>query len=282
MAKTIIGKSNYLFLTSEEVQNKRDVTNNSLRQLNQTYVPFIKNFALIVFPNKIVVCKDYFDGYKTNSFQTDLYRCVLKNNFVYEPDKFDFNDFYKTDSHMNLKGSLKIYYSFIETLKSLFKIDMEPKCINIEAKHVENLGEVNLGIGDLTWKDNLGDQILQSVEDTFYSSPEVCPVYCKKVIKIDDSLRVLNYQLVDETSLFEDQVVSWSNIISPKILYQKNDGKKHRVLIFYDSFLLSTISLYINMFEEVFLVKTNFNHELIKKINPNYIFEFRCERFLLL
>jgi len=35
------------------------------------------------------------------------------------------------------------------------------------------------------------------------------------------------------------------------------------------------------MFSEVYMIKSAFNNKIIEKINPDYIFEFRVERFLL-
>ena len=57
--------------------------------------------------------------------------------------------------------------------------------------------------------------------------------------------------------------------------------EKIKVLIFYDSFLLNMIPIYIELFNEVYLIKKVYNNELIQLINPDYIFEFRVERFLL-
>ena len=60
----------------------------------------------------------------------------------------------------------------------------------------------------------------------------------------------------------------------------KNIDKKHRVIIFYDSFLISTLYLYLKMFNEVYLIKTGYNPKFIKQLKPDYTFEFRVERFL--
>lgn len=49
--------------------------------------------------------------------------------------------------------------------------------------------------------------------------------------------------------------------------YKKREGIK--VLIFHDSFLTHTYDLYINLFDEVYMVKSNFNQYLIDNINPD-------------
>jgi hypothetical protein len=84
------------------------------------------------------------------------------------------------------------------------------------------------------------------------------------------------------TSLLEDKIVSWE-VISKYILYINNNilKNKYKVLIFYDSFLLSTISLYMELFKEVYMIKSMYNEEIKKLINPDYVFEFRIERFLM-
>jgi len=40
------------------------------------------------------------------------------------------------------------------------------------------------------------------------------------------------------------------------------------------------MSLYIKMFEEVYMIKDVYNRKIIEKINPDLIFEYRVERFL--
>ena len=76
-----------------------------------------------------------------------------------------------------------------------------------------------------------------------------------------------------------DKIIDWT-IISKYILYKINPDLKYKVLIFYDSFLLSTLELYLTMFNTVYVAKTIYNNNLIQLIKPDYIFEFRCERFL--
>jgi hypothetical protein len=40
------------------------------------------------------------------------------------------------------------------------------------------------------------------------------------------------------------------------------------------------MELFIYTLSETYIVKNTFNEELIEKIKPDYIFEFRAERFL--
>jgi hypothetical protein len=70
-------------------------------------------------------------------------------------------------------------------------------------------------------------------------------------------------------------------MLSNYILYVKNSEKKYKIVIFFDSFLASSLQLYIPLFNEIYLIKTCFDISLINLINPDYVFEFRCERFLI-
>lgn len=70
--------------------------------------------------------------------------------------------------------------------------------------------------------------------------------------------------------------------MSKYILYQKNIcDNKLKVIIFYDSFLISLLSLYLELFEEVYMIKDFYNNDIINIIKPNFVFEFRIERFLV-
>jgi hypothetical protein len=85
--------------------------------------------------------------------------------------------------------------------------------------------------------------------------------------------------LNDETLLLENKIVGW-DIFSNYIIYKKNNDRKHKIIIFYDSFLINILPLYLNLFNEVYLIKNVYSNNLIDLINPDYVFEFRAERFL--
>lgn len=141
------------------------------------------------------------------------------------------------------------------------------------------MSNLQIGIGDLTWTSNLGNQILNDITDTYYYSNDIDNVYMKHIILENDKIRLLKNNLIDITNDHINSIIDW-NIVSNSILYQKNENKNHTVLIFYDGFLLSTISLYLNMFKHVYMYKNIYDKDLINIIKPDYIFEFRCERFL--
>ena len=79
----------------------------------------------------------------------------------------------------------------------------------------------------------------------------------------------------------KNEFARW-DIISKYIIYIKNENinPKIKVLIFYDSFLLHSLQLYFDLFYEIYFIKNVYNIETINLIKPDFVFEFRCERFL--
>ena len=122
------------------------------------------------------------------------------------------------------------------------------------------MSDLQLGIGDLLWESNLGDQYVEDHTDNFYYSDDIEYIYCKQKIQENDKLRILSKDLNDETNKLIGRNVSWE-ILSTYILHKKNICKnKLKVLIFYDSFLTSSLSLYLDLFEEVYMVKEIYNN----------------------
>lgn len=131
---------------------------------------------------------------------------------------------------------------------------------------------------------NLGDQVLNDVNDTYYYSNDFELLYCRHKITKNNQIRLLtNCQtaLVDVTDKYIDSIIDW-NIVSSLILYKKNTNvnNKYKVLIFHDSMILSMLSIYLNMFYQVYTCKNRFDASIIELVNSDYIFEFRIERFL--
>jgi len=179
-----------------------------------------------------------------------------------------------------LKGSYIIYLEFIKKCNSLYNTNLTPKVININVLNNVELSSLNLGLGDLTWPTNLGNQVLQDKTDNYYYSDDMQHFYLRYIIKKDHEYVFYDYNLMDATNNLENNIVDW-NIISKYIIYKKNNLKKCKVVIFYDSFLLSTLPLYMELFHEVYMIKNEYSSKLIESIKPNYVFEFRVERFLL-
>jgi len=313
--KTLIGKNGYLFLQNDSARELEVHCNNLCLVSDNFYKKYLNDkhkLLHIVMPNKSYICNKYLpDGYNcifrpgyekyVSFFSNHLLDGVtcLKND--------DENVFYKTDTHMNLYGAYIMYKSFVRKTNELFDLQIEYRKIYIQKMEnviLRNIG--GKGIGDLTWHMNLGDQILDNIEDDYFYTNDFEEIYMSYKIADDfvngevilptcasnsstsvsgnlSIIRILqfnNKSLSDVTSLNIGTVIDW-HIISKYILYKKNNIiPAHKVLIFYDSFLLSTLPLYISMFNEIYLSKSAFNNDLIELINPDYIFVFQVERFM--
>ena len=290
MSKTLIGKENYLFLQNDSGKELKIHNENLDLVPDDFYLKYSENFnkfLLVLFPNKSLVHKKYLPDSYDLKFRPGFikYNNYLKDHILdgysFLEDKVD--TYYKTDTHINLKGNYITYLNFVDKIKDLFDIDVEKKNIVLKEKiYQEGLSNLNLGIGDLTWDQNLDNQILEERSDTYFYSEQIREMYVKYIFTNNSNLRIKDKNLNDVTNEYIDSSLSW-NIISNYILYQKNNCFKNKktILIFYDSFLLHAIDLYLDLFDEVYFSKSIYDTNLINLIQPDYIFEFRCERFLM-
>ena len=285
MNKTLIGKNNILFLNNDSCK-ELEVHCNNLDLVNDKNLSnySFHNFFIFVFPNKSLIYKDYLpDKYKFKYRPAlEIYKNKFKQNLfdLYEILKNEQDVYYKTDTHINLKGNYIVYKFFIDFLNKKLNMNIIARNIELKLKTCE-LSSVPYGIGDLTWKTNLGDQILNEKNDNFYYN-EYTDFYNTYKIQDEKNIRFLNYELIDETKILENQIAHW-NIILKYIMYKNNNNNNtvpFKVLIFYDSFLLNILPLYLELFKEVYLIKSVYNNKIINLIKPDYIFEFRVERFL--
>jgi hypothetical protein len=285
MNKTLIGREGYLFLQNDSAGeleihcNNICTTNNNTINMYRLY----NNFMLIIFPDKTIVYNIFLpDGYTAKYRPSvDIYKQLLSDKVI---DTYDIvkniDSFYKTDTHMNFLAAYECYIHTINEINRKFSINIVPINIKIDKKECI-LSETGIGIGDLTWEMNLGNQILDSKIDNYYYTNDISNVYCTYNINNNGNIRILNNSFKDITRDLENNIIDW-NIISKYILYTNNSNcnKKFKTLIFYDSFLLSTLNLWIQTLSETYFVKSIFNPQLIDIIKPDYIFEFRLERYL--
>lgn len=284
MNKTLIGKENYLFLINDSARELEVHCNNLNLINNKSFEKYtFNNYYLIVFPNKSILYNIYLPDNYIAKYRPAIeeYSRVLKDKLIdtYDVLKKNEDTYYKTDSHINIKGSYIVYKYFIEQINKLCNLNIEIKEITL-LKKTCILQEIGLGIGDLTWKSNLGYQTLENIIDTFYYSNDFEYIYYKHKIKINDTLRLLDKNFIDKNIELEDSVVSWE-ILSNYILYQKNVCNNNlKVIIFYDSFLSNILDLYLSMFQEIYMIKSIYDNSIISVLKPDYVFEFRIERFL--
>jgi len=190
------------------------------------------------------------------------------------------DSFYKTDTHPNLLGVYEIYKLFINTINSRFGLNISVMQINIQCNNCI-LTDLNLGIGDLTWLSNKGELVLDNVYDNYYYTDSIDMIYNKYIFKDSGPLRILDNSLNDKTNNFKDNMLGW-DIVSNNILYYNNISSniKFKSIIFCDSFIIHFIGLFLQTLSETYIIKDVFKPDIIDKINPDYIFEFRAERFL--
>ena len=286
MNKTLIGKNEYLFLINDS-SKELEVHCNNLNLVNDKTLSRFKfnNFLLIVFPNKSLIYKDLLPEKYVVKYRPAIedYKKILNNKLIdtYSILINEDYSYYKTDTHINIKGGFIVYKYFIQYVNNYYNLNINPRNINIKNK-ICQLTELNLGLGDLLWKTNLGEQIVKDCSDIFYYCDEIEYIYHVHKIENEDKIRILSKSLTDETEKLHllGAIIDW-NILSNFILYQKNDcNNKLKVLIFYDSFLSSLLSLYLELFHEVFMIKEIYNNDIINIVKPDYVFEFRVERFL--
>jgi len=286
MHKTLIGKNGYLFLQNDSAKELEVHTQNLCLvdpNFYKKYEAIKDKFLLILFPNKCLVYSEHLPDTYHIQYRPgfDLYSEYLKNHIIDGlPILKNSDTFYKTDTHINTKGALLIYNIFIDKINELFNLNIVKQEYTLVKQEYESLTTIGLEIGDLTWKNNLGNQYLDTTNDIFYYIQDNEQLFCKYIFFNDSKLRILNNTLIDETSLYLNRILDW-HISSNNILYIKNDDKKYKVVIFYDSFLCSTMQLYLTLFHELYFIKSIFDENKINEINPDYVFEFRCERFLV-
>jgi hypothetical protein len=287
--KTLIGKDGWLFLKNDsanEIQKHIDEFSNIRIESLHRYDIVKNKYFITIFPDKCFVCRSKLPyGYDVK-YRADL--DVYKKKFGdylfdgYEVIGDEIDKYYKTDNHMNFKGTVQIYFEFVKRINSLFNLDLIEKKVNVEFKIVDRLNDV--GHGDLTWSFNIGDQILYDITDIYYYSNDITDLYPTKILENKHGVNFLtleNVELKNNSSLVIGELFDW-HIVSKYILHRKNKSEpKYKVLIFYDSFLLSTLFLYLDLFDEVYMQKNMFDQNLVDVIKPDYVFEFRVERFLI-
>lgn len=290
MEKTLLGKEGWLFLKNDaarelEVHCHNLCLPNELVQRKR--YDGIENYCLTIFPNKSYLYGAYLpEGYIAKYRPGfDVYKNIFHDRIVdgYAILQDEIETFYKTDTHMNFKGGYLIYCEWVHHVNHLFSLQIPIQKLSIIRKPVPALSELGVGIGDLTWPTNCGSLKIEDTSDLYFypeSPVTVSSPYMNYKIT-DGRIRLLTYSLEDTTQLYHDKILDW-NILSTCMLYIKNDKcVDRRILIFYDSFLLSTMSLYMNIFNETYMAKHTYDPALVDLIKPDFVFEFRVERFLL-
>ena len=221
--KTLIGKKNYLFLINDSCkelevhcENLNLVQDKTLSRYN------LDKFLLIVIPNKCLIYNNYLPYNYKIKYRPALedYKKIFKDKLIdtYPILKNEEDIFYKTDTHINMKGNYFVYNYFIKKLNDIYNLNIEPCNINLSSKKCK-LIELNYGLGDLLWDTNLGNQYIEENDkmDIFYYSDDIKFLYYNHTISETDSIRILNKDFIDINDKLAGSLISWE-ILSNNIL----------------------------------------------------------------
>lgn len=286
MIKTLVGKDGYLFLINDSANEIGKHSESFVPNCNlDMYKNIFEKIFLLVFPDKSYVCRNFLpDEYNDveNCNTIDVYKDYFGNKMVYPIEIIDHTMFYKTDTHMNLFGVYNVLKYFIEHLKKNFNIELNFPEITLSSMNAKN-GIINLGkgIGDLMFYHNKGNLLIENTPEIYYYSNDLKNIYLGEKINDNSDVRILDYNLNDHTSEFNDQQIDW-NIVSKYILHSEQDvGIDKKILVFYDSFSLQILDRLLKISNNVYLMKSSIYYPVINIINPNIILELHVERFLI-
>ena len=138
--KTLIGKEGYLFLQNDECKELEVHCNNLdlIKDKQLKHYKHIDKTFIVIYPNKSLIYKKYLpDGYNIKYRPgLEIYKNIFNNKLLdgYEYLKDEVDVYYKTDTHINLKGNYIIYKKFIEKINDLYNFDLKVENINIDVK----------------------------------------------------------------------------------------------------------------------------------------------------
>ena len=287
--KTLVGKEGYLFLINDS-NRELDVHISGFdprvgeRDFTQLAVHIFK-YHLIIFPDKSVICRDKLPLPPEKIYRHGLEECrrFIGDRLIDPTPLLVPSDYYKTDTHMNLKGLLKCASLAMTCMGIPFPY--KPKELRLEAKTCI-LSEDVQELGDLTWPSNLGKTKIKRSELTdtyfsascikkYYDSPATAPEVTVYSLS-DDSLQIAN---IDEAAILSWDVMS-SHIIEIRNTNPGDCATDLRWLIFYDSSLTAIIDLVRLCCSRAYFVKDCYSKRIVDIIDPDQILEFRTERFL--
>jgi hypothetical protein len=280
--KTLFGKDDYLFLindTSRSLENhcKKFIQYNPFNI--DKYLSFINNNKIFffVFPDKEIICKNFLPNeYKIrNRNKLYYYKAIFKKLIYDSTELFDISDYSKTDTHINLKGLYKFYMKACSIISQKFNLNIVTKKIIIKQKEV-------IGNGDLIQGLNIGTNVAKKIKEIIYYTDIPYSIINNKY-NTDSNIKILEYDFTDISNKYNNKIINWRDIHDKIIHYTNvNALNKKKIVIFHDSFLLPIIFLFTELFYEVYTIKKFFNTNIIHYINPDYVLEFRVERFLYL
>jgi hypothetical protein len=154
---------------------------------------------MILYPNKSLYYKKYLPDEYLIKYRPalEIYKNKLGDKIL---DCYTFlknidDAYYKTDTHINLNGNYHVYLEFIKKINLTFSLNLVPKKIQIQKMNDVELNNLNIGIGDLTWNINLGNQNLIDKNDNYYFTNDVENFYIKHIINVNGNIFFLDTEL---------------------------------------------------------------------------------------
>ncbi len=294
--KCLIGTKGWLFLINDSNasllnhirQNRSNNEHSRQKTLDVLHLTALDS-CICVVPDKEVICAQFLpDGY-TVSFRTgvDALQEQIRRDNLYFVDCagiLEPCDYYKTDTHPNLKGTYKIYSTMLR------KMGFAAAERSMTARHNVELASLGKGLGVLTWPTNCTQPLSQEQKlDTYYSLDQEDDFYCTH--RIDSSspcTQLLRpFPPFGVESSCHGQTVEWTHLSSFLIRNRSSLGANSRVpgrtLFFYDSTLISVLPCVLTDFQEVLLCKSPVHHnffDLCGFFKPDRVIYWVCERFV--
>ncbi len=254
--KLIVGTNNYIFYE----------TNNYLQKYD--YIDQIDLF--ILYPNKMLLLKNYLpntlqDKYKTvNNTKIDDYYMKYSYKFVntYKIlNNYD-NIYYKTDNLLNLYGHYIIYINVINRLNLIINKPgdaLQVSKISLNYFNCNDLLYLNLDLGN----NNICDK-----NDLFYFSTDIIQFY-KRKLKENNAVIFYNYNLENITEDLINKTID-IHILFKTIILKKNNNHKYKCIMFYTDYMCHALSLYMNTFEEIYMICSKFDNSLYNMIKNKF------------
>ena len=289
--KTLIIKHYNFILQNDKNRGYEKFIKNNINCTLPDKVP--NNYFCLIYPDKHMILKDFLPEYCKPIDEKKLENVVSEidnyDNVFFKVDIVDQSDFYKYDTHMNLKGTLKLFKGFIDMInksKQFREIMIRYDESKLGVKYADYIE----GYGDLLWSNNINrDKIhdLALEKETFYDC-QIEKLYNNSYSNVKNfypSFSIIDKTSFEEITIKESDKIEWV-IISKNILVNINECtfcNDYTVLIYYDSFTCSLLPIIFQSFKKCIMIKEAYSHSdrIIKKFNPDLIFHMAVSRFLL-
>ena len=288
--KTLIIQNYFCILQNDSNKGYEKYITNKIN-VSKCFNNLPSNYFCLIYPDKHIILKDLLPKYINKNFNEKYIENLSNNERVFfNTNIVDESDFYKYDTHMNLKGTLKLFKVFIDMINKSNLFDKITVQLNESDLKVDYKNPLDwYCYGDLLWSNNINPNKIQNLvfdKELVYSS-QLEYIYTNKygnIKKHYKSFSIINKSSFQDIIIDENDEVNWC-IISENILSNVNEDNydnTQKILVYYDSFTCSLIPILFKTFKECIMIKEPFLHNdiRIKKFNPDLIFDFSVFRFI--